>query len=366
MGLGGLGWGIWWLLLWWCGCGARARLRRRRVEASPAPFLCPKGRLAHVPCTCTAAFVRCVNTQLRDAEIFQDIATRFPRIREISVAGNSLMGLRFPIFSTPDQKDLRHLHKLLIPNNYLVELHPSVFRFAPALHTLDLSFNEIKLAPQRRGFLAPLTRLRHLILRKGFSRPLKYDLLSTSRQLSQLELEFQAANLTELFDVDLSINFIRYIPFGFGCSLSGVLRRLNLEGNELETLSPGNMSCLYELDWLNLGRNILGALAPRTRLTLAAFNADVVLLAENKLLCDCRAKEAVAWLRHNASSVADSSELRCSQWSQRRRSPAGGALALSLPDTAFVCSAAPPLLQSLGQPINILHVILLLLLLQAL
>lgn len=255
---------------------AAARHRREGPAKGGVAFVCPHAR----SCDCGEDFVRCTNAQLRNAEIFVDIAARFPRIREISVSGNSLMGLRAPIFATPEAKPLRHLHRLLIPNNYLVELHGDVFLHAPNLHHLDLSFNEIKLVTERSGFLRPLKRLRHLVMRKGFSRPLKYDQDATSRQLALLENEFavliplhsllcpwvrrrclEAGNLTELADVDLSINFIRYLPAGFGCALAGTLKKLILDGNEIAVLDPANATCLFELELLSLQRLVFLACA---------------------------------------------------------------------------------------------------------
>ena len=80
---------------------------------------------------------------------------------------------------------------------------------------------------------------------QAFNRPSDYDSNATSWQLEILEEVFRTATPAELRELDLSWNFLRFVPFSFPCALPA-LTHLVFQNNYLSTLHL-NTTCLQHL-----------------------------------------------------------------------------------------------------------------------
>eukprot|EP00039_Didymoeca_costata_P014503 m.235034 g.235034 ORF g.235034 m.235034 type:complete len:1295 (+) comp16039_c0_seq3:221-4105(+) len=145
----------------------------------------------------------------------------------------------------------KHLHKLNLSRNNMTLLPIQLYRFKD-LQTLDLSFN-----PFEEGSFA-VVGLRGVSVFDGMTQLRSLRLRSVGHQALKDVSNDLGNKLLYLSELDLGENHLEEIP-QWVLGLNS-LRRLYLDGNELENIQETAFDNLQALETLNLSRNKLASL----------------------------------------------------------------------------------------------------------
>ena len=134
---------------------------------------------------------------------------------------------------------LKQLSTLLLANNRIRNIDASLFWAIPTLETLDLDHNKA-------------VKLVHRLMFRGLNRLQNLQLADCG--ITDIT-EGAFADLSSLKHLNISFNNLTSIPLALG-DLHFLLT-LDMEGNQISTLSPDSLEGLYQLQGLNLKGNRL-------------------------------------------------------------------------------------------------------------
>ncbi|KRY14197.1 Leucine-rich repeat and fibronectin type-III domain-containing protein 4 [Trichinella patagoniensis] len=256
-----------------------------------------------LPCKCTAVAVECINGQFTDTDIFLQISKiHFPFLESVNFQGNNFVHLPTNVFGPASNHP--RLIALNLSANYFVNMDPDAFQGMPDLRFLDLTDNEIILDAAAVRLLQPLKSLQSLRLRKAFRFP-----MNVTQQLGLLQSILERAKLCELQHLDLSWNYLDWLPPRLTCSLPA-LKQLILADNNLHVLDL-EPACLQKLVRLDLSRNAFVRIDVNfMRLVSQLPESCAVSLYQNPFHCDCKAVAYLEWLRASAK-IDDVELLKC-------------------------------------------------------
>lgn len=178
-------------------------------------------------------------------------------------------------------------------------------RVDPETQVLDMSDNNLQILPRETFVRAGLLNLQKVYLR--------------TCRLGQID-EQAFRGLTNLVELDLSNNLLTAVPSatfqdvpflrdltlahnpiqkveGLAFKHAPSLVKLDLSHCQLQSIAPRAFEGIALLEILKLNGNRLSELRPRTVETLTRLRG--VELHDNPWLCDCRLREAKAWLAEN-------------------------------------------------------------------
>uniref|UniRef100_A0A0N5AFW6 LRRCT domain-containing protein n=1 Tax=Syphacia muris TaxID=451379 RepID=A0A0N5AFW6_9BILA len=245
-------------------------------------------------CQCRSSEeLECINAQITDLNVFNDINKFYRYNRKITLRGNNFNSLpEGPLFGNQSQMNLELLN---LSANYIVNISSNSLKGMPNLMILDLSNNEIVLHKDMIDFLSHTPRLHQLYLRRAFTAMNKDE-----RQLHLLMKMFEKANLQNLSILDLSYNFFTAVPYNLPCPFPSLME-LDLKQNYLQSFDI-NTSCIGKLRTLDISRNNLSRLSDNFMNSVASRMKNNSIILNNHFICDCNSSEYIYWIR-NATTV---------------------------------------------------------------
>lgn len=177
------------------------------------------------------------------------------------------------------------LAKLTLANNSITSLEPGCWEFTQKINHLDLSGNQLTNLSSES--LEYLSKLKHLDLRQNAISTITSGTFNVTPNLQTLDLSYNQISWT-IEDM--------YAPFLPLKSLD----RLNLNDNQIKSITSHSFLGLKSLTWLDLANNNVTSLqfnAFETKTTPLLKNLQI---NSNDLICDCNMLWFFMWLRRTS------------------------------------------------------------------
>uniref|UniRef100_A0A8C6UI48 Leucine rich repeat transmembrane neuronal 4 like 1 n=1 Tax=Neogobius melanostomus TaxID=47308 RepID=A0A8C6UI48_9GOBI len=205
---------------------------------------------------------------------------------------------------------VRRLKELILSSNRITSLHNSTFHGIPNLRSLDLSYNKLEIL--QPGQFHGLRKLQNLHLRSNGLSSIPLRAFLECRSLEFLDLGYNRIKaltrttflgLQKLMELHLEHNQSLYLQWNrIKVVNQGLpwtwytLQKLDLSGNEIQTLDPAVYHCLPNLQVLNLESNKLSNVSQEA--VSAWISLTSISLAGNIWDCSPGICPLVAWLRN--------------------------------------------------------------------